>query len=264
MTYTVLVTPVGRTTLNCQRTSMAKPHSNSASQLRKPYPDYPLTPRRDGRWQKKIKGRVHYFVGTWQAALEEYKRQLPYLANGASVPSPDTAAGVTLNHLVNADSGFLANKEALVHSGELTNCSFIDYKRTCRRLIDYFGRERTIASIETSEFAGLRNEFAKSMGVIAIGNEINRTRIVFKFAFDEGLIDKPIRYGQSFQRPRQKVLRKNRTGKDKTLHAEQIRAIMDKAPLQIKAMILLGINAGLGNSDCGQLKHEHIRDGWLW
>jgi len=27
----------------------------------KPYPDFPLTPRRDGRWCKKILGKVHIF-----------------------------------------------------------------------------------------------------------------------------------------------------------------------------------------------------------
>jgi integrase len=47
--------------------------------------------------------------------------------------------------------------------------------------------------------------------------------------------------------------------------AIELRTIIDKANQPLKAMILLGLNCGLGNSDCGQLKFRNLdlMKGWL-
>ena len=39
--------------------------------------------------------------------------------------------------------------------------------------------------------------------------------------------------------------------------AAQLRKIIDKADQPLKAMILLGINCGFGNHDCGTLPRVH-------
>jgi hypothetical protein len=52
---------------------------------------------------------------------------------------------------------------------------------------------------------------AKVRGPVALGNEINRCRIVFEF--DEGVIDRPVGYGQSFRRPSRKIFRPERGAK---------------------------------------------------
>lgn len=243
---------------------MATSDSTSSRSHRKPYPDFPLTPRNDGRWQKRIRGRCYYFSGSWQEALAEFKRQLPYLETGQSPPDEHGPECFTLNKLFNADDGFLRAKEILVESGELTRSSFSDYKRTCRKLIEAFGRERVVSSLTPADFTKLRESFAATMGPVGIANEIGRTRVIFKFAHDQGLIDQPVKYGQTFKKPSAKVLRVNRATRDKTLTSEQIRQLIGEASPQLKGMILLGINAGLGNSDCGQLCKSHIQGDWIW
>src|ERR1700730_8332686 len=55
-------------------------------------------------------------------------------------------------------------------------------------------------------------------------------------------------------RPSRKLVRRARNQAAKKLFdAGEIRKLVEKAPQPMKAMILLGINAGLGNADCGRL-----------
>jgi integrase len=83
---------------------------------------------------------------------------------------------------------------------------------------------------------------------------IQRVRCVFKFAADNKLVKEPVFYGQNFKRPSPKVLRleKARQGR-KLFTVEEIHRLMGSASIMVKAQILLGINCGFGNTDCGTL-----------
>ena len=46
--------------------------------------------------------------------------------------------------------------------------------------------------------------------------------------------------------------------------ADAIRPMIDEAGVQLRAMIYLGINCGLGNNDCAMLPMKlELKDGWL-
>jgi integrase len=80
------------------------------------------------------------------------------------------------------------------------------------------------------------------------------------------LQDRAVRYGQSFKRPSQKTFRLNRAKQGaKLFTADEIRRLLDAAGLAMKAMILLGINCGFGNSDCGNLPLSAVDldRGWI-
>ena len=71
---------------------------------RKPYPAFPLTAHTNGRWCKKIRGKVRFF-GVWadpQAALERYLRAAADLRAGRR-PRQTTLPGeeVTVKDLCN-------------------------------------------------------------------------------------------------------------------------------------------------------------------
>jgi hypothetical protein len=60
------------------------------------------------------------------------------------------------------------------------------------------------------------------------------------------MIDRPIVYGSSFKRPSKKTLRIDRAQKGpKLLTRNEILAMIAAAGMPLKAMILLGINAGM-------------------
>jgi hypothetical protein len=62
--------------------------------------------------------------------------------------------------------------------------------------------------------------------------------VVFNYAFDNGLIDRPVRYGQSFKRPSKKTLRKARAATGPRLfEADELHKMLDDAgtPLECRA-----------------------------
>ena len=157
----------------------------------KPYGDFPLFPHATRRWAKKIRGKLHYF-GPWddpQGALDKYLEQKDDLYAGRT-PRPTGVNGCQIRDLVNH---FLSAKRQLVETGELTSRSFSDYYRTGENIVTAFGRTRMVEDLTADDFQALRSRLAKTRGPVSLGNEIQRVRIVFKHAFDAGLIDRPVR-----------------------------------------------------------------------
>ena len=233
----------------------------------KPSPDFPLFPHAAGVWAKKIRGKLHYF-GPWddpQGALAKYNRQKDDLHEGRE-PLP-AVEGVTVKNVVNA---FLRHKKARLQAGELSPRSWDDYKSTTDILISRFGKSRLAADLRPDDFAKLRKHLAKSVGLVRLGNTIQRVRSVFKYAFDAELLDRPVRFGPDFKRPSKKVLRirqgKIRAEQGKKLFtAQEVRRLIDAAGVPLRAMFLLAINAGFGNSDCGNLPLSAVdlQTGWV-
>jgi integrase len=243
---------------------MSKPtKKSSADKPQKPYPDFPLFPHATGRWAKKIRSKLHYFGkwDNWQDALSLYQKQAADLHAGRK-PRENTG-GATIKDLVNH---FLIAKKHLVDTREIVQRTWDDYDATCRQVMEVLGKDRLIADLQPDDFDTLRRQLAKSRGIVALGNEVSRARILFKYAYDAGLIEHPLRYGQSFKRPSRKALRKARQEKGPRLfQADEIRALMDKAGNHLRAMILLGINCGFGPADCGNLpiKALDLKAGWV-
>src|SRR5215831_16235368 len=109
-----------------------------ADRPKKPYPDFPLTPHASGAWQKKIRGKIHYFGkwakrvngklvriegDGWEEALEAYKAVADDLHAGRT-PRVKTD-GLTVADLCNR---FLTAKQRQQTAGEIGSRMFQDYK----------------------------------------------------------------------------------------------------------------------------------------
>jgi integrase len=229
----------------------------------KPYEDFPLFPHATRRWAKKIRGKLHYFGPweDWQGALKRYQEQKDDLHAGRAPRVQGD--GLTVRDLLNR---FLTAKKLQVEAGELAARTFADYKVVTDRLSATFGLTRLVEDLGADDFERLRAEAAKNLGPVALGNFVQRVRSVFKYAFDAVLLDKPIRFGPQFRRPGRKVLRRARYAKGaRMFEAKELRQMLDHAGQPLKAMILLGINCGFGNSDCGTLPLSalDLDGGWV-
>ncbi len=235
----------------------------AADKPNKPYPDFPLFPHATKCWAKKIKGKLHYF-GPWDkpdAAIEKYQRERDDRYAGRTPRS--VPGGLTLRELANR---FLTAKRHQLDTRELSQRSFDDYHATCERIVESFGRERLVIDLAADDFEKLRAKVAKVWGPVALGNEISRVRTVFKYGFDAGLIETPIRFGPQFKRPSKKVLRRARHEKGSMMfEPPEIQAMLKAAGPTFGAMILLGINCGFGNSDVGTLPLTalDLKAGWV-
>jgi integrase len=229
----------------------------------KPNPDFPLFPHATGQWAKKIRGRTLYF-GPWadpDGALKKYLAEKNDLHAGRT-PRTDPEA-VTVRHVCNH---FRNAKEALVRAGELSPRTLREYVETTDLLADHFGMGRLASDVGPDDFAALRARMDRKWGLVRIDNAIQRVRSVFKHAFDAGLIDRPVRFGPGFKRPSKKSLRIHRARQGaKLFTAEEVRRMIDAAGQPLKAMILLAINAGFGNADCGTLPLSAVSldTGWI-
>ena len=229
----------------------------------KPYKDFPLFAHQSGRWCKKILGKHKYF-GRWDdpdAAIALYQSQREDLYAGRR-PRVDNE-GLTVRSLMNR---FLTAKRNQISAGELSGRSFAEYHDHCKRIINAFGPTRLVKDLAADDFEEFRASLAKTRGPVSMTGAIQRIRTIFKFAHDSGFIDQPVRYSPSFKRPGKAVLRKAQlAGATRMFEAGEIRKLIDAAPIPMGAMILLGVNAGLGNTDCGYLCHKHLDldNGWL-
>jgi integrase len=238
--------------------------SVAAGKPNKPYPEYPLTAHPAGYWCKKIRGKIHYF-GPWSdpdGALKKYLEQKDVLhAGGALRPDPQalTVKDVA-NHFLNA-------KRQAVDAGELSLRTWLDYRSIMDKMVAGLGKHRGIRTLAPQEFATLKSKLAKRNGPHRLCTIIQVMRCAFKHADDSGLLDRPMRFGPAFKRTSKKVLRLHRARQGaKLFTAEEIQALVQgvlvvgaegpelvQPGAQIRAMILLGINCGFGNADCGTL-----------
>lgn len=273
----------------------------------KPYPDFPLTPHAGGAWQKKIrnpvsgKSKTHYFgrwgqihngkmeriVGDgWQEALALYKAQADDLHAGRT-PRVKGNGGLTVGELRDR---FLTAKSRALDAGEIGARTYAEYRATNERLVAAFGADRLIDDLASNDFETLRANIAKKWGPVRLGNEIQRIKTTFKFGYEAGLIDKPIRYGPQFRKPSASVLRRHRAKNgERMLEAPELRRLFDalagkevptgqkdkktgkpetvtlEANLILRAMILLGVNCGFNNKDCADLPLSalNLEGGWV-
>lgn len=244
----------------------------------KPSPDYPLFAHASGTWAKKIDGKHRHF-GAWDdpdGALLRFEREYGKRF-GRRVRS--AAEYVTIGEVVNR---FLTARHARIAEGELQLITLEGYRAACKRFCAAVGKERSVASLTPDDFRGFRERISRNRGSAGIAGDIRAVRMAFKFAVDERIVDALPHYGQAMKLPSKKRLRQERRERGPKLFSrDELRGLIAVAKAPVKAMVLLGINCGLGNSDFARLQLDHVdldaawlnyprpktwtdRECWLW
>jgi integrase len=240
----------------------------------KPKPKKPAKPRRDfplfyhasGQWAKKIRGRTIYFGVDAQEAEKRYDLEKDALLAGKPVDR-SISRGITLAEMCNH---YLTAKRDLVDSGERSPYTFSDACRICESMTTFFGRDQVVADLKPEDFGRFRAKLAKNVGMVALTNAVVRARTAFNWAFENGKLLAPASFGTSFDIPGRKVERRERNearrqGQVRMFTPEELRRILEAARQPLRSMVLLSLNAGLGNSDISSLPISalDLDKGWL-
>ena len=197
---------------------------------RKPYDDFPLFPHSTGRWCKKIDGK-HVYFGPWDDPDGALARYQAYCGNGHQ-------ATLTVKSLCNQ---FLNAKRPYIVERTWKN-----YEYAARFVADNL---KTCPPTPL-DFTKLRTKFPKHWGPKTVLTIVQRTRVIFKWAWEQGLLEHPPRFGD-FKVPSAKALRLAK--KVRLFTAPEIRAMLKAACPELRSAILLGINCGFGNADIDRL-----------
>jgi integrase len=231
----------------------------------KPSEDFPLFPHANGTWAKKIRGKLHYF-GRWedpQAALAKYEAEKDDLHAGRLPRAQEEQGGLTVQGLC---MKFLTTKLRLRDAGELSPHTFIDYARLCRFLLENMEHKRLVEDLRPADFEKLKVAMSARWGLVRVANCIDKVRVVFAYAHKNCLIARPLVFGEGFRRPSKRALRALRQSQGpRMFEADELRRILEAAGQPLRAMILLGINCGFGNADCGNLPLAalDLDGGWI-
>ena len=201
----------------------------------------------------------------WKDALASYRAQAEALHAGRK-PRILNVEGLTIAECCDR---FLTAKFRKMQSGELTQKSFAEYKSATDLIVAAFGKQRLVDDLASDDFESLRATMAQRWGVERLGKFVGYIRSVFKHAFDSGLITQPVRFGPEFEKPTKAIMRRHKAARPKRLFtAGEIRQLLDGktvtdkvgeskhipgASVQLRAMILLGVNAAMGNTDVATL-----------
>lgn len=220
----------------------------------KPFPEFPLFAHASGQWAKKIAGRTRYF-GVWDnpfGALRAYQEQIDDLRAGRE-PANN---GVSLRYLVNE---FLRWKEKRMDNGQLSGRQFTDYYDCCEQILTTLGKNTHVQNLRPIDFEELRGSFAKKHGPHRLAKDITMARTLFRYAGT--VFGITVRIGADFVKPTAAELREAR--RKKWFEPVQLQAALDKANPTMKAIILIGLNAGLGNEDIAAVAPSNIAGEWL-
>lgn len=240
--------------------------------VKKPYPEYPLFAHASNQWAKKIKGRMWYF-GTLDdhvAALDKYNEQVHDIQAGRDprrTKKQLSAAELSVYDMCNL---YMIRQETRIKTGEVGQRHFGDCLLSCKLLTDYFGTFQSVSTLKAADFQAFRASFPATWGATKVSGEISRVKSAFKWAADSDLIPSLPKFGPDFKKSSGSVTRRDQQqrqaerGGKLDFSAKEIQKLLKASSGWLHACILLGVNGGMGNADCGRLstKFLDLKSGW--
>jgi integrase len=194
--------------------------------------------------------------------LVVYEAEAPFLRRGEEPPPTASRGAINLRDLVNL---FLTAKEADADAGTITRGSFKTYLPTSRRLLEHFGPRAKPGEISKTQWAAYRLKLLKHFAPPSASVEVAKVKCIFHWAVEFDHLEK-VTFGKAFARaPKTSLLKHQNAGGRKCYAAEEIDRILAASDLQLRAIVLLALNAAYGNADVASLPETalDLNHGWV-
>lgn len=240
----------------------------------KPYPDFPLFAHSGGQWRKDVRvngGKPQpFYFGTWKDDRKGERALKDWLARQdairAGIDNPRVAAvasGMTAGDLMGR---FLSAKRLAVQGHELSPTTFGGYLRELPRFVGFVGTDAQVTEIKPQHFAAYAKRLIESkQGRHARKRVIAYVKAMFHWGAENGFFPRPV-FGTQFVAPdtspdamRQAKAREGKKDHSKrVVRGEEIDQLLKRATPLFRAIILVGVNCGLGPADIGRLRWDHL------
>jgi integrase len=240
----------------------------------KPHRDFPLFPHANGQWAKKFyirrKHSLKYF-GPWaddrkgERALRGYlARKDAILAGLDDLRVTVATEGLTLGELMGR---FLDRQRLAMLAGDLSPATYDDYVHELQAFTNAAGTGAVVAALRPEHFATYNKHLieTRKLGRHARKRVIAYVKAMLNWGAGNGLYPHPT-YGNDFIAPdtRPDAIRQAKAREGKKDHSKRIvtgkevKKLARAASKQMAAIVLLGVNCGLGPADIGRLRWRHI------
>jgi hypothetical protein len=262
---------------------------------------YRITKHKKG-WVKKLRSGKTAWIAALSAAPTLADAEKAFEAKVAegkirleAAPAPTSNPDEVL--IEDMAESFLQRKRKLAQLGKIQTRTFEENLQAIRAFKNHLGEEIRFCDLTPLHFSAFADTLSERLGVHRLKKFIILVRGMFRWAGpgpgSMNLVSRLPQYGDGFRLPSRADLRRSRkesvekfgvkmyepweiaeqlAGKDllikrrRNKKTEKLR-IKRRASRPLRAMILLGLNCGFGNTDCAELPlniaAKAIDDGWI-
>jgi len=238
-----------------------------------------------GQYRKKYKGTTLWLGDDPAGVLDQWLVKTDQIDDDLKNSVVVDPEAVTIDMLCNE---FLNVKLAMVENDELSRETYRNYHSYAKRIIEFFGLSTLIEDLTDDDFRRFRVDLSKpkpqkiagqarkrlrkkTLSLVGLKTKIRHVKVIFNHAVDKEYLTRvPWRPG-TFAAPSQKSIEKQKNKDNKTkgkrpkqATRDEIKAILGQCDATWTALVLLALNSGSGNTDCGMLRWDDIdADGWI-
>jgi len=237
-----------------------------------PIERFPVKPRRDGRFQKRIHGHLYYFGsgdGDRTSAKAEYDLVKDDLYAGrpprAWMRGTEGVGGMSVKDLCNR---YLVERAADLDAGKISDGHYDDIESALKnfctlRVGSVALGKRAVAELRPEDFAAFARHMGNRVGDRAFNRERANVMACFNHAAASDWLDRPVRTGKGFAKVSESKLRGQRI--HKLLTPIHVKSLLLASSPQLWCMWMLGVLGGFGPGDCCNLRVDeiHWREGFI-
>jgi len=193
------------------------------------------------------------------AAVERYLAVASDLHAGRT-PRKVSSGELTVKDACNA---FLAWQKEKMDAGEIGSRWFEDCRSILVAFAEALGKSRLVSDLRPEDFQRYRSSLAKKLGVHALTRQVTTIKSMFRHAYETDQIERPVKFGKWFAKPSVAQERKAKSRSEpangpRLFTSGEIKAILNSTEGWLKAAVLLGVNGGMGNTDCATLPRSAV------